>query len=498
MIAGGSALVGAQIGQRVNKEPAVSRPVKNSIVGVILDTLGWSLLWGLGLCAGFYALIHFNVIDSPFVRRYFAGHPVEYIETAMFFVGVVAILGKASGVLGQFGTMSRVEFASRPTERQEIAAAADMLAPLKELPARVRQCYFVCRLQSALNYVIQKESVADLEEELKHLSDQDAARQYSDFGLVRIIIWATPMLGFLGTVIGITLALGNLSPIALVETPEKAMEGLLASLSIAFDTTALALSLSVALMFFQFAANQLEIELLTAVDQRVAAELIGRFHDPVLDYETSSGAVPAAHPPAAGTADVPALIDALDMGRLAEAVTASMDRVAEQNANSLKEAIATAQEKWQYVVDAAVEHMRTNVDDTLRASAIDHVNNLSRAEESSAERVHRRWNQVEEVLTENARVMRDQQAELARQGDILLKTIEGSADITRLQRALNNNLDALNQTQHLEDTLTNLTGAVNLFTSRLADAAERPRLRLYDVDGDDRDSLGADDTERAA
>ena len=94
--------------------------------------------------------------------------------------------------------------------------------------------------------------------------------------------------------------------------------------------------------------------------------------------------------------------------------------------------------------------------------------------------------------------MRDQQAELARQGDILLKTIEGSADITRLQRALNNNLDALNQTQHLEDTLTNLTGAVNLFTSRLADAAERPRLRLYDVDGDDRDSLGADDTEQAA
>lgn len=474
----------------------MSRPVKNSFLGVIFDTLGWSLLWGLGLCVGFYALIHYNVVDSPFVRRYFAGHPVEYIETAMFFVGMVAILGKASGIMGQFGIMSRVDFAPRPVDGQEISAAADMLASLQELPTRVRQCYFVRRLEAALNYIGQKGSVADLEEELKHLSDQDSARQYSDFALVRIIIWATPMLGFLGTVIGITLALGNLSPIALVETPEKAMEGLLASLSVAFDTTALALSLSVVLMFLQFVANQLEIELLTAVDQRVAAELIGRFHEPALKNAESSSAIPAAISPAA--TDVPALMEALDLNQIAEAISGSTDRIAEQNTSLLKEAIATAQEKWQCVVDAAVEHVRTNVDDALRASTIDHVHNLSRAEELAGERVERRWNQVEQVLTENARVMREQQAELARQGDILLKTIEGSADVARLERALNNNLNTLSQTQHLEDTLTNLTGAVNLMTSRLADTAQRPRLKLYDGDGDDDGSLGDDDVEKAA
>jgi biopolymer transport protein ExbB/TolQ len=452
---------------------------------------------------GFYALIHYSVIESPFVRRYFAGHPVEYIETAMFFVGVVAILGKVSGVMGQFGVMSRVDFAPRPAAGQDIEEAASMLTSLTELPARVRDCYFVRRLQAALHYISQKGGIADLEEELKHLSDQDSTRQYSDFALVRIIIWATPMLGFLGTVIGITLALGNLSPTSLVETPEKAMEGLLASLSVAFDTTALALSLSVVLMFLQFFANQLEIELLTSVDQRVAAELIGRFRDPVpaARAEPARNIVTsdlAAQQQEAVFADIPALMDKLDMSAISEAIGATTARMAEENAISFKEAIATAQDKWQCVVDAAVEHVRTNVDDALRATVIDHVHNLSRAEELSGERVERRWNRVEEVLTENARVMRDQQAELARQGDIMLKAIEGGADVTRLQRALNNNLDTLSQTQHLEDTLTNLCGAVNLLTLRLADATDRPRLRLHDgSDGSD-DRLDGSDREKAA
>jgi hypothetical protein len=220
--------------------------------------------------------------------------------------------------------------------------------------------------------------------------------------------------------------------------------------------------------------------------------------------------MPAAFPPSPSIVDIPALVEALDMdrealdmGRLAEGLTAATDRMAEQSTSLLKEAIATAQDKWQCVVDAAVEHMRDNVDDALRASAIDHVHNLSRAEELSGERVERRWNQVEQVLAENAGVMREQQAELARQGDILLKAVEASADVTRLQRALNNNLDTLSQTQHLEDTLTNLSGAVNLLTSRLTDAADRPRLRLYDaardVDADgDSHGLGTDDTEKAA
>lgn len=442
------------------------RPVKKSFVGVIFDTLGWNLLWGLGLCLGFYALVHNGIIDSPFMRRYFAGHPVEYVLTGMFFVGVVAIFAKATTVLGQFRVLSEVEFAARPEGGQPVEDTKEMVGALDTLPRAVRNSYFVNRLRSALDYVHRKGDVAELDEQLKHLSDQDAAQQYSDYALVRIIIWATPMLGFLGTVIGITLALANLSPTSLVQTPEAAMEGLLSSLSVAFDTTALALTLSVVLMFLQFVATQFENELLTAVDRRVENELIGRFRQTTKKTPITSSSN-------------------VDVDAITAAILESTTQVATTQTNILRDAIMTGQANWDRVVRSALEHMRTNVDDTLRESAIDHVNNLTRAEEISGDRVERRWKRVEEVLMENAKVMRDQQAELTRQGDCLLKTVEGTADINRLQRALSKNLETLSHSQHFADTLANLTGAVNMLASRITDdGRQRPTLKLFTSDHD--------------
>ena len=77
---------------------------------------------------------------------------------------------------------------------------------------------------------------------------------------------------------GITLALGDLSPEVLVQSPKDAMEGLLGGLSVAFDTTALALTLSILLMFSQFLVSQLESQLLESVDRRTNEEFVGRFH----------------------------------------------------------------------------------------------------------------------------------------------------------------------------------------------------------------------------
>ena len=92
----------------------MAKPQNKGFLSVIFDTLGWPLFCGMALCTGFFALIHYGIIDSPFVRRYFAGHPVEYVETAMFFVGISAIVGKMFNVIGQFGTVAQVEFTPRP------------------------------------------------------------------------------------------------------------------------------------------------------------------------------------------------------------------------------------------------------------------------------------------------------------------------------------------------------------------------------------------------
>ena len=96
------------------------------------------------------------------------------------------------------------------------------------------------------------------------------------------------------TVVGITQALGDLDPQLLATDPKSAMQGLLAGLYVAFDTTAEALSLSMVLMFVQFFADRFESHLLGTVDQRAAmTSCLG--DSPRKPGRRSSGGGGAAH-----------------------------------------------------------------------------------------------------------------------------------------------------------------------------------------------------------
>ena len=88
---------------------------------------------------------------------------------------------------------------------------------------------------------------------------------------MRFVIWAIPIMGFLGTVIGITVAIASLSP-----TQLENISGVVAGLGTAFDTTATALALSMVLMFVQFAIDRTEQKLLAEVDERAWTALAGR------------------------------------------------------------------------------------------------------------------------------------------------------------------------------------------------------------------------------
>jgi hypothetical protein len=72
--------------------------------------------------------------------------------------------------------------------------------------------YLERRLREALDLVVRTGEADSLEDHLKYLSDLDAARAAQSYGLVRFVIWAVPIMGFLGTVIGITEAIAQLSP----------------------------------------------------------------------------------------------------------------------------------------------------------------------------------------------------------------------------------------------------------------------------------------------
>ncbi|MEM7312888.1 MAG: MotA/TolQ/ExbB proton channel family protein, partial [Planctomycetota bacterium] len=328
-------------------------------------------------------------------------------------------------------------------------------------PGYIRKSYLARRLHAVLQFVVRKGAPNGLEDELKHLSELDSVRQHEGYGLVRMIIWATPMLGFLGTVIGITLALGDLSPQALVATPEAAMEGLLAGLSVAFDTTALALTLSIILMFCQFITNQMESSLLESVDQIVDREVVGRFE------ELGGGTDPHV----------------ASITQMSSAVLNTVDSLVERQAEIWERSLRDSQARWNDIMSTAGSNIEVGLETAFRRSIQAHAEELVRNEEAASVRTDRRFEMLQQTLKENAAVMQQQQAELTKQGDLMLQAINATGEVTKVQNALNENMRSLSLMGKFDETVMSLSAAINLLNARLgAPRQNSQRVRLYQED----------------
>jgi biopolymer transport protein ExbB/TolQ len=225
------------------------------------------LLWGGALAFACFALIHGGAISDPQLVRYLAGHWVMYAEVTLFCVGLAALGLRGLDVVNQRRRLDPELLGPIPSGGQDPEAAVE---PAAALPSG--DDYHPRRLREALDLVVRTGSADDLENHLKYLADVDAARVAAGYGLVRFIVWAIPIMGFLGTVIGITVAIANLSP-----TQLENISDVVAGLGTAFDTTATALALSMVLMFLQFLFDRYEQQLLAEVDAAAWTSLAGRF-----------------------------------------------------------------------------------------------------------------------------------------------------------------------------------------------------------------------------
>lgn len=231
------------------------------------------VLWGGVAYAIFHGLWSQGVITNAFIVRYCFQHPVEYAETGMFLIGAAALILKWLDVRAQRKALNGSLLPKPAAGGVPFTEALPLLGILDRLPSWRQSHIYVGRLRGGLLHVHRAESAERLDEELKYLGEEDANRASDSYGLSRLTIWAIPILGFLGTVIGIGLAMGKLSPQALETSLPEVMSGLM----IAFDTTAYALSMSMILFIGQFALGRYEQGLLDDVNSQSAEELLGRF-----------------------------------------------------------------------------------------------------------------------------------------------------------------------------------------------------------------------------
>ncbi|HSM68091.1 MAG TPA: MotA/TolQ/ExbB proton channel family protein [Xanthomonadales bacterium] len=123
--------------------------------------------------------------------------------------------------------------------------AAQLSRPLQSLPEE-QQSYLLPRaLQTALARFQVTSSVQSATEAVGTVCESEDNRLDSELSMVRYITWAIPSIGFIGTVRGIGAALGQAH-----EAMEGNIAGVTASLGVAFNSTFIALLISMVVMFF--------------------------------------------------------------------------------------------------------------------------------------------------------------------------------------------------------------------------------------------------------
>ncbi len=406
------------------------------------------LVWGLLATIGFYGLLHGGTVAAvagpaahDFLYRYTAAHPLLVVELGLFCIGMSVLVLRRMDVAEQTLALRRPLLPEPPPQGNTPADCPALLAALDALPARRQHAYLPARLRAALTYVHQRASADALDDELKYLSDSDHTRAHNSHALVRVIVGAIPILGFLGTVVGITLAIASLDPQQL----ESSMKNVVAGLGVAFDSTALALALSIVLLFSNHTAEQAEGRLLARVERATARELSGRFREAAAPRDPQIAAV----------------------RRMAETVVDATRRLVEQQAELWKHTITAAREEWHTSSTAARQQLEAALGTALRDALAEHARAVAAGSHELAHRNHQHLAAVQQVLAEHARIMHAQQAEMARQGQTLLQVVEATGQVVRLEEALQRNLAALAAAQNFEGTLQSLAAVIHLLNARL-------------------------------
>ena len=149
------------------------------------------------------------------------------------------------------------------------------------LPVKLRDSLMVNRIRKALEFFEVRQNVSEVSSLMSSQSAIDGSRIMGSYILIRAFLWAIPLLGFIGTVVGLSHAISGMS-FSNVEDVSKIVESInsvTSGLGTAFDATLLGLIFAV---FLNFPLNSLakhEEEALNDIDAYCNEVLLPRLDD---------------------------------------------------------------------------------------------------------------------------------------------------------------------------------------------------------------------------
>jgi biopolymer transport protein ExbB/TolQ len=399
---------------------------------------------GVPLALGILALVYAGPLRGTEAQRYLA-HPVEVVELVLFCCALGCLASKLFFNRAERFACRRELLSGWNGQVVPAEEAPRLRAEVQERSGRLQYTLFARRLDAVLGFVSQRRSADGLDDQLRALADTDALALDNSYALVRFITWAIPILGFLGTVLGITKAIAGVTP----EVLEKSLSSVTEGLSLAFDTTAVGLALTMLTMFLSFITERVEQAILDYVDHYADVQLAHRFER----AGSEGGEFVAA------------------LGQHTQVLLRATEQLVQQQAQVWAKSLAAAEQHWAEAGQRQQAQLAAALEKALEKTLVTHEARLAAMEAPLARQtaaLHGAGREHQESLARVIEAVTAQTQALARLQD-------DSQQLVHLQEALHQNLAALHGTGSFEQAVQALTAAIHLLTARTTGHAGRSR-----------------------
>ncbi len=408
------------------------------------------------ITAVYYAVLLRGPVRFPWLERYCLCHPVAIVTVWLFVLTLVTFYRKSRETSKQSKLVKQSQSCFKAIDSQ----LEDGQSVARSIDARVEwlktmwlaQSTVLCRswigrrLLSLLQSQSNRGSVGSVEEDLANFASMDSDEQYESYGMVRTATWAMPMLGFLGTVLGISETLGTMDMELLASGSQEALNKMTAGLYVAFDTTAIALALTMVSIFLQHFVHRRESKVLQAID-RLLAQTVVRW-------------LPSHESAIASDADRMAI-------QLVDNLKTTLTTIVESQAELWRSTIDEARQYWSSATGATMLEANRSLVEAINSSLDRHARYAEKAESDGAAQIEARWQQWQMTLSEQAKVLQASQQQLQQQGQLLCELIEKSGALQRIEQSMDNNLYRLTDIDRFHEAAVCLTEAVAFLGTQL-------------------------------
>ncbi|EMI18146.1 putative membrane protein [Rhodopirellula maiorica SM1] len=241
-----------------------------------------SFLIGGGVALLWYG-VTYPIRDSAFGQLFWERGPVPFPTTLLMF-WALAILGlKWLNLKKQKDAMLLDVLPTEVSPEITVGSIDRFILHINELPGASSDTFLVNRVVRGIEHFRVRKSAAETVTMMESQSAIDANNVAGSYTILKVFIWSLPILGFIGTVMGVSSAVASLASSlsggGSMDAMKAALQDVFGGLGTAFDTTLLALIMSMLVKIPASALQKSEEDVITNVDEYCNENLLRRLND---------------------------------------------------------------------------------------------------------------------------------------------------------------------------------------------------------------------------